>query len=126
MRLKNQITELQHEAINANKIYRFTQSEIWQRTKNSKILQKEKAFYINIPIAEIYKEERNLEGDILVQGIIDLYFIDENNKLVLLDYKVQLELYKNALEESLKRKVDEVYIYSTYLDKLVRLEKNMK
>ena len=142
MRLKNQLTQMQHNAININKIYKFTQNEIWQRIKSAKILHKEKAFYINVPIKHIYKEieESNSEinGDILVQGIIDLYFIDENDKLVLLDYKtdyveigqenklvekykVQLDLYKNALEEALKRKVDEVYIYSTYLDKIIKV-----
>lgn len=137
MRLKNQITEKQLDAININKIYKFTQNEIWQRMKKAKTLQKEKAFYINIPIKEVYKEsDSELQGDILVQGIIDLYFIDENNKLILLDYKtdyvevgqeksliekykVQLNLYKNALEEAFKRKVDEVYIYSTCLDKTI-------
>ena len=142
IKLKKQITEKQFEAINTDKIFKFTQNKIWQRMKNARILQKEKAFYINIPIEEIYKKTNdnnlNLKGDILVQGIIDLYFIDENNKLVLLDYKtdyvevgkdellikkykVQLDLYKNALEEALKREVDEVYIYSTCLDKLIKL-----
>ena len=137
MKLKNQITDKQQEVINLNKIYKFTQNQIWQRMQKSKILQKEKAFYINIPINQIYKEA-NLQGDILVQGIIDLYFIDEDDNLILLDYKtdyveqekedtlaekykVQLKLYKNALEEALKRKVDEVYIYSTYLDKLIKI-----
>lgn len=136
MRLKNQITKKQLEAININKIYKFTQNEIWQRMKKAKNLQKEKAFYINIPIKEVYQEnDSKLQGDILIQGIIDLYFIDQNDKLVLIDYKtdyvqegqekiliekyqVQLNLYKNALEEAMKRKVDEVYIYSTYLNKL--------
>ena len=106
--------------------------------QKSKIVQKEKAFYINIPINQIYKEA-DLQGDILVQGIIDLYFIDEDDKLVLLDYKtdyvehgkedrliekyrVQLDLYKSALEEALKRKVDEAYIYSTYLEKLIEIK----
>lgn len=32
-------------------------------------------------------------------------------------YKKQLDLYKNALEEALKRKVSKTYIYSTYLGK---------
>ncbi len=136
MRLKNQITDIQLQAININKIYRFTVHPIWKRMQNARTLQKEKAFYINIPIKEVYKEAENLEGDILVQGIIDLYFIDENDKVVLLDYKtdyveagnekelidkykVQLDLYRNALEQALNRKVDEVYIYSTYLDKTI-------
>jgi len=70
----------------------------------------------------------------LVQGIIDLYYINQKNELVLLDYKTdyvengkekelknkyleQLKIYKQALEQALQRKVDKVYIYSTYLDK---------
>lgn len=143
MKLKNQITEIQYNAINVNKIYKFTQNQIWQRIKKAKTIQKEKAFYINIPIKEVYKEteavDSELHGDILVQGIIDMYFIDENDKLILLDYKTdyveagqektltekykkQLDLYKNALEQALKRKVDEVYIYSMYLDELLKIE----
>ena len=72
----------------------------------------------------------------LVQGIIDLYYIDKNDNLVLLDYKTdyvangneqelidkykqQLELYKRALEDSLNRKVDKIYIYSIYLNKRI-------
>ena len=140
LKSKNQITEKQAEAIDPSKIYKFTQNNLWKRMQNSKTLCKEKAFYINIPIKDVYKQDvsDDLQGDILVQGIIDLYFIDENNKLVLLDYKtdyveigkeetlvkkyeVQLKLYKTALEESLRRKVDEVYIYSTYLDKLINV-----
>ena len=104
--------------------------------KNEKELYKEKAFYINIPISNIYKQD--LEGDILVQGIIDLYFIDENDNVVLIDYKTdyieagnentlllkyrpQLEIYKHALEQALHKQVDEVYIYSTWLDKALQL-----
>ena len=73
-----------------------------------------------------------------MQGIIDLYYINKENELVLLDYKtdyvenrnenilkekykVQLELYKKALEEALNRKVDRIYIYSTYLDKEIEI-----
>ena len=34
-------------------------------------------------------------------------------------YGMQLDFYKQALEDGLNRKVDEVYIYSTWLDKLI-------
>lgn len=138
MKQKNQINEKQAESINTKKVYNFTRSEIWQRMKKAKELYREKAFYINIPIKEVYKdtEPGNLDGDILVQGIIDLYFIDENNRVILLDYKtdyveseqilvdkykMQLDIYKRALEEALKQEVAEVYIYSTYLDKCIKL-----
>ena len=139
MKDNNQITELQADSINVNKVYNFTNSVIWKRMKHAKELHQEKAFYLNIPIKSVYLElanNDNIDGDILVQGIIDLYFIDENNKLILLDYKtdyveaeeeliakykMQLEIYKNALEEALDRKVDEVYIYSTWLDKAIKV-----
>ena len=135
MKQKDIITQKEAESINISKIYNFTKSEIWQRMKNSKEVQREKPFYINIPIKEIYKQE--LEGDILVQGVIDLYFIHEQDKLVLVDYKtdyvddekelikkykIQLQIYKNALEQALERKVDEVKIYSTWRNKEINVE----
>lgn len=132
---KNIITQKEAESINIGKIYNFTQSEIWERMKKAKEIQKEKPFYINLPIKRIYKQE--LEGNILVQGVIDLYFIDEFDRLVLLDYKtdyvddekklvekykIQLEIYKEALEEALQRKVDETIIYSTWRNKAINVE----
>ena len=98
----------------------------------AKEVQREKPFYINIPVKEIYKED--LDENVLVQGVIDLYYINSNGVLVIVDfktdyvenrdenilidkYKVQLDLYKRALSQALNRRVDRVYIYSTYLDK---------
>ena len=72
----------------------------------------------------------------LVQGIIDLYYINKENELILVDYKtdflqseqelidkykIQLELYKKALEEALGKKVCHIYIYSTYLGKEIEI-----
>ena len=68
--------------------------------------------------------------------MIDLYYIDEQDNLILVDYKTdyvetgkeqilierykeQLDFYKQALEEALNRKVDRIEIYSTYLQKSV-------
>ena len=74
----------------------------------------------------------------MVQGIIDLFFIDSENNVVLLDFKTdfvengkeqvlvekyyeQLKLYKKALEESIGRNVDKVYIYSVWLGKAIEV-----
>ncbi len=130
------ITEKEAEAININKIYQFTKSEIWKEMHKAKQVEREKPFYINIPAKEIY--EQNINENILVQGVIDLYYIDENDNLILVDfktdyvenkneqilinkYKIQLELYKKALESSIDKKVDKMYIYSTYLEKEIKL-----
>ena len=137
-KLKNKeiITEKESKAINMSKILNFTKSDIAKELKEAKEIYKEKPFYINVPAREIYKE--NCEENILVQGIIDLYYIDKDDNLKLLDYKTdyvepgneqelvkkyskQLELYKEALEEALNKKVEKVYIYSVYLEKTIEI-----
>lgn len=121
------INEKEAESVNKEQILEFLKSDLANRIRKSKEIYKEKPFYININAGKIYNEK--IDENILVQGIIDLYFVDENNKLILVDYKTdrvktveelipkyktQLELYKTALENALNRKVDEVYIYSIY------------
>ena len=132
---KEIITKLEAENVNINSIIKFTKSKIWEDLKNAKEIHKEEPFYMTIPAKEIYNKE--LEEKILVQGIIDLYYINSNNELVLLDYKTdyiekdekeliqkysnQLKLYKKALESALNKKVDKIYIYSTYLGKEIEI-----
>ena len=130
------ITEKEANSINPYKVLEFTKSMIWKVLKNAKKVYKERPFFINIPAKEIYEEE--IEDEILVQGIIDLYYINQDNEVILVDYKTdyvakgkenelvkkyisQLELYKKALEESLQRKVDKTYIYSVYLGKEIEI-----
>lgn len=130
------ITEKEAENINPYSILQFTKSAIWEELQQAKEIQREKAFYIQIPAKEIYQKE--LTENILVQGIIDLYYINKNGELILVDYKTdyiekgnekelvikyrkQLDLYKQALEEALNRKVEKSYIYSTYLGKEIEI-----
>ena len=132
LELKQIITNKESRSISTYKILAFTKSTIWKELRKAKVVEKEKPFYINIPAKEIYNQE--IEEDILVQGIIDLYYINGNDELVLVDYKTdyvekgkeeellnkyrkQIDLYKRALESALNRKVDKVYIYSVYLEK---------
>lgn len=129
---KNLINEKEKEAINQYKILKFTKSSLWEEIKNAKQIYKEKPFYIEIEASSI--QEGNNEDKILVQGIIDLYFVNSKDEVVLVDYKTdyvengngqelidkykkQLELYRLALEKSLGKKVTRTYIYSVYLEK---------
>ena len=130
------ITEKEREAINPYKILQFTKSKIWEQLKNAKEYYQERPFYIKVPASKIYNED--IEENVLVQGIIDLYFVNEIGNIILVDYKTdyvengkelelvekyknQLELYKQALEEALNTKVDKVYIYSVYLEKEIEI-----
>ena len=130
------INKIEADNINPYKILNFTKSEIWKEMKNAKKIYKERPFFINIPAKDIYNEE--LEEELLVQGIIDLYYINQNNEIILVDYKTdyvekdkkqelickykaQLDLYKKALEETYKKKVKNVYIYSVYLEEILKI-----
>ena len=103
-------------------------TETRKELKEAKEIHKEEPFYINLPAKDIFDEAADNEM-ILVQGIIDLYYIDKNGNLILVDYKtdyvpdgnlskleekykIQLELYKKALEGALGRKVDKAMIWA--------------
>ena len=79
------ITAKEKDAINPWVIFKFTKSNIWSELKEAKECHKEEAFYINVPAKGVM--DTALDENILVQGIIDLYYITKDDELVLLDYK---------------------------------------
>lgn len=98
-------------------------------------LYQEQPFVLAIPAGELY--DGNSKEPVLIQGIIDVFF-EEEDGLVLLDYKTdsvqqdpeqtlrrrytkQLELYREALEKITGKKVKEKLIYSFYLQKELSL-----
>ena len=133
---KKNITEQEANSINLKKVLQFTKSKIWKEMCEAKTVEREKTFYINIPAKEIYKE--NVEEKVLVQGIIDLYYITKEDELILVDFKtdyvpnndekilankynLQLKLYKRALESATGKQVNKTFIYSTYLEKEINI-----
>ena len=97
-------------------------------------LFREQPFVLGIE-ADRLSPEFPKEETVLVQGIIDAYFI-ENGELVLVDYKtdrvsdpqelrdryqVQLDLYEQALTRITGRKVREKLIYSISLRRVITL-----
>ena len=98
-------------------------------------LYKEKPFVFGSNADSLFGDEIASDEMILVQGIIDVYF-EENDGIVLLDYKTdrvdedqelvlryekQLQLYKSAIEKAYNVPVKEVVIYSFALDKAIPL-----
>lgn len=116
------------------KIYGFVQSELGKRMQHAAQagkLHREQPFVFGIPACEVYPESET-EELLLVQGIMDAYF-EEEDGLVLVDYKtdfikedaekelsakyrVQLQYYRKALEKLKHKPVKEVWIYSLYAE----------
>jgi len=125
---KGILLAIEAESVSIPTLYAYVQSSLYAELQEAKEVHKEQPFYISVPVQQVKKEiSEEIEENVLVQGMIDLYYIDKEGRLVLVDYKTdyftkgqeqvlvkkykeQLYLYKKALEEALHRKVDRMYI----------------
>ena len=124
--------------VSNGKILNFLESNLAKRmmvaAKKGK-LYKEQPFVYGIGADRLNKEFPATET-VLIQGIIDAYF-EEDDKLVLLDYKtdvtdseaalvkryqVQLDYYGEVLEKLLSKPLKDVVIYSFYFEKEIKLQ----
>lgn len=133
---KNIFSEEEAKSIPIEKIYAFMNGPLSERIRKSKFVKKEMPFVMDIASKEAYLMGYD-GGSLLVHGIIDLFF-EEEDGLVLIDYKsdyvskndintikerykIQLSIYKKALERSMNRKVKEIYIYLFSIDNFIEM-----
>lgn len=135
--ISEKMTQDMAECISKADILRFLDTGLGQRMKKASqkgVLKKEQPFVLGVSADEVYPGADSKEL-ILVQGIIDVYF-EEEDGLVLLDYKTdrvyrdqeladryyaQLEYYAKALEQLTGKTVKEKWIYSFALRKEILL-----
>ncbi len=131
---EGRIAEDAANMVKAEKIWRFLQSPMGKRMRLAQKegrLHREQQFVMGIPARDMgLGKSPEL---VLIQGIIDAWMEDDDG-LVLVDYKtdrigkgqeellvkryqVQLDYYKRALEQMVKRPVKEMVIYSLTLQK---------
>ena len=130
------LTPEQLAVVEVNKIWRFFQAKLGQRVLQAKRLFREAPFNLLTPANEVFPATESQE-ELLIQGIIDLYFY-EGEDIVLLDFKsdivhhkseeeilapyqVQLKLYKKALERITGHRVKESYLYFFDLNRAIRV-----
>ena len=134
--IPSNITEL----IRTEEIVKFVSSDFYQSILKSKELFREFRFNVFLPAKDftddLTKKDALDQEEILVQGVIDLCFIDENDRLILCDYKTdriphelkndktavasffadrhseQLKYYAKAIERIMGKNPDAVLIYS--------------
>ncbi len=134
--------------VNVEKIKEFFSGQFFRSLSKAKNVWRERRFNIKLPAAEFTQDselkEKYADESILVQGVIDLLFIDENDKLVLADYKTdwfsdkdisngnaekiiierhktQLSYYAEACKKMFGKKVDKILIYSFALGKTIEI-----
>jgi len=128
LKSKSILTQKEAERVNANKILNFLNSDLGKRISKSNI-KREIPFVMGLSPYEVYNDEKYLNSNciILIHGIIDLYF-EEDDGIILVDYKtdkvinndiqsikdkykIQLELYKKAIEKNTGKKVKQMILY---------------
>lgn len=126
MVIKKLLTEKEAEVVNVKKLQEFFLTDIGKRMKLSNNVKREVPFVIRKDANEIISS-LNKNDVILIQGIIDSYFY-EDDQVVIIDYKTdeinnsdlepvkkeysqQILSYKEAVEKITKKKVKGCYLY---------------
>ncbi len=125
--LENKVINLNDKKqINVNQIYGFLNSKIGKEIVISKQVKRETEF--------VLKDEKFSKS--VIQGVIDMYYRNEDNTYTLVDfktdnlldeeeyvsrYKLQLDIYKEAIEKLTNKTVGKVYIYSFKLGKEIEI-----
>ena len=132
------LSEDEFARINLKKLKSFLSDDVAHRMAQAALsfhLYKEKPFVFGSDAAELFSDTSASNELILVQGIIDVFW-EEEDGIVLMDYKTdrvdaegelvlryekQLQLYKSAIEKAYGQSVKEVIIYSFALERSITL-----
>ena len=136
------------ELVDLEKVETFFKSNIYSALKKAKQVWREQRFNIKLPAShftnDLRLKEKLKDESVLVQGVIDLLFVDENDRVILADYKtdsfsneqiksgeaerilkarhtVQLSYYAEACKRVFGRAVEKIYVYSFALGKEVEI-----
>ena len=125
-------------AVRLSDIRRFLKTKTGKEMEKAALagkLHREQPFVLGVP-AETIREDWSSDETVLVQGIIDAWFEDEDGEIVLVDYKTdhiadreklaeryrgQLSYYAQALEKLTGRTVKTQVIYSFFLGREIVL-----
>lgn len=139
MLTRGKLREQELSCVEPQVLWKFVQSSLGQRMKKASakgVLKREQPFVLSRPASQIQDEWKTPQS-VLIQGIIDAYFWEED-ALVLVDYKtdqvqpgeerrlarryqVQLQSYGEALERMTGKQVKEKILYSITLQKEIHI-----
>ena len=122
------ITPQQGAAVDPELILAVFRSELGQRILAAKQLQREFKFMLLVPAADYYPEAKELDDEVLLQGVVDCWFEEEDGTITVVDFKTdrvspatvqaraeeyrsQLAVYTRALGEVVGRTVGKRYLW---------------
>ena len=133
--MKGTFTEEERNLLSDTSLYKFFSSDLGQRLINAKRIERELPFSMLFEGKRVYDTLEDGEN-LFLQGIIDTAF-EEDGKWVLVDYKtdrvksgedlikrykIQMDLYKEALQRLTGMPVKACYIYSFRLHDAISID----
>ncbi len=129
--LKSRLTQKQADSLNRALISSFVNSSIVSRALSANEYFREYRFTVNIPASSVDENisEEFKNCDVILQGSVDLAIVEDDG-IIIVDYKTdrvsstdelvsmyskQLKLYKQAVEQTMDKKVKSCLIYSVNL-----------
>lgn len=135
---EGKLSEEYRQAVVVDRIVAFFDTDLARRMGEAHkkgLLYREQPFVYGISASKLNPGFPSGER-ILIQGIIDAFFIEEG-KIVLMDYKtdvidsenslidryrIQLDYYRDAIESGRGMKVSDIFIYSSHFAKAIALD----
>lgn len=139
--LEGKLSDEYEELVNPQKYVAFLNSPLGERMKLAALsgkMYREQQFITGFPAHMVREEYEGCEDTILIQGIIDCYF-EEEDGVVIVDYKTdhvdeenaeeiltkryreQLDLYAGAVSQITGKNVKECIIYSVSVNREIKL-----
>ncbi len=131
------ITEEMRESLDIPKLFSLLSSDVFDRIRKSRLVEREKRYTVSVPVHKFVPAEKYPHDDnILIQGVVDCYFEEEDSTYTLIDFKTdrvrdeetltkrhreQLLLYAEALSEILPKRIKKILIYSFELSKFIEI-----
>ncbi len=134
------ITQDIADLIRVDEVVNFVKTDIFVQIRDAKEVYREFRFNIFLPASQFTtspeQKEKLADDEILVQGVIDICFVNQKDELVLCDYKTdrlsrearndrkkaaaelfgrhgeQLSYYSSAIKALMGKAPDKIYIYS--------------
>ena len=122
------ITPQQGAVVDPEVILGIFQSELGQRILRAKVLEREFKFTLLVPAVDYYPEAEGLEDEVLLQGVVDCWFEEDDGTITVVDFKSdrvsrdtvqarvdeyrgQLSVYTRALSEVMGCTVGKRYLW---------------
>ncbi len=129
------ITEQEAKIADKSALMCFFQSQLYSRIMASNQVHREMRFLTEIPAARFNEGLGGIDANIIVQGAVDLCFVEDDG-IVVLDFKTdrvkdmkalsltygeQLDIYSKACEKIFSKPVKEKIIYSFHLSDFISI-----